>query len=625
MRAAAPTASPFIVEVLNVGKNVNKEAAVTHLAVRRIPHEPARVVKSIGFDSMRLVFASEAEASNVLKAFEQPPPPDAKTEPPWSWTARMLPPASEWDTRKKKRSAKEEEAKRARGEETKPPSAADAVAPWRDVPYEEQLKRKHELLTAKLAAWSAASADEPAAADAPPSATEAPTPAPLVRAPMPNGYRNKLDFTVGRDRNGLPCVGFRVGQFADGVVEVEGPQECGGTVPAAAIAFAAFASEFLRQPGRLPTFCLHTKQGFWRSITVRLSTRTRDMMVAMRANPMASTAPAGGKSAEPSEADWNEVRAFANAVARESFDGLAPTSVLVQWHDAVSSAPSLDEPYHVVSGRDSIEEEVLGMRFRVSAGSFFQVNTPGADALFGLARSLVSSSAAAAAAAAPDATTTTHKPTRTTLLDVCCGTGVIGLLLAGAVDRVVGVELSPPAVRDARENAKRNGLAPERARFVCASAESVMARLLNPTSPAALHAAQNSDLSPEDEEELKRIVAETTPGETFVAVVDPPRPGLNKKVLHAIRACGRIQRVVYVSCDPVGSFLRDAATLCARVVKNSKSASSGAPFRFVSASPVDLFPNTEHFELVAVLERDASAAVVSDSSPQAASSSSSSS
>ena len=91
-------------------------------------------------------------------------------------------------------------------------------------------------------------------------------------------------------------------------------------------------------------------------------------------------------------------------------------------------------------GAPFVEERLLGLTYQVSPAAFFQVNTPGAEQLCELLQSLA------------------HIGPKTVLLDVCCGTGTIGLSLASSVKRVVGIEICAPAVLDAKANARRNGI-----------------------------------------------------------------------------------------------------------------------------------------------------------------------
>ncbi|RYY34579.1 hypothetical protein EON62_03165, partial [archaeon] len=88
-----------------------------------------------------------------------------------------------------------------------------------------------------------------------------------------------------------------------------------------------------------------------------------------------------------------------------------------------------------------------------------------------------------------------------------------------------------------------------------------------------------------------------------VAIVDPPRGGLHPSVIRALRTCKPLKRIVYVSCNPSGSFVEDAVKFCTPQDKRSAVA-HGPAFRPVVSIPVDLFPHTPHTELVTLFERD---------------------
>ncbi len=92
-----------------------------------------------------------------------------------------------------------------------------------------------------------------------------------------------------------------------------------------------------------------------------------------------------------------------------------------------------------------------------------------------------------------------------------------------------------------------------------------------------------------------------SPGHRCVAIVDPPRGGLHPKVTRALRACKAIDKLVYVSCNPTGSFVEDAVRLC--LPTGSGKYSVGEPFVPLRAAPVDMFPDTKHCELVTVFVR----------------------
>lgn len=154
-----------------------------------------------------------------------------------------------------------------------------------------------------------------------------------------------------------------------------------------------------------------------------------------------------------------------------------------------------------------------------------------------------------------------------TVLDVCCGTGTIGISLAKRVKKVIGIELCQEAVEDAKVNAKLNGLS--NVEFHCGKAEDVFPNILN-----AL-------VSPK-----------------LTAIVDPPRAGLHSKVILAIRRAEHLKRLVYVACNAKAA-MNNFIDLC-RAPSNRVH---GAPFRPVRAMSVDLFPQTMHVEMLLLLER----------------------
>ena len=190
----------------------------------------------------------------------------------------------------------------------------------------------------------------------------------------------------------------------------------------------------------------------------------------------------------------------------------------------------------VLHGPGFIVERLLGLSFAISAGSFFQTNSAQAERLFALVREELGARG------------------DELVFDLYCGTGTIALVLAGTVREVVGFELAPSSVADARANAARNGIA--NARFVEGDV------LLS----------------------LGREAARPD-----VCVVDPPRAGLHPRLLPVLASLAP-RRIVYVSCNPV-SGARDARALVA------------AGYRLARVRPIDLFPHTPHVESVFALER----------------------
>jgi 23S rRNA (uracil1939-C5)-methyltransferase len=191
----------------------------------------------------------------------------------------------------------------------------------------------------------------------------------------------------------------------------------------------------------------------------------------------------------------------------------------------------------VLWGSDVIYDELDGLRFAISARSFFQVNPAQTVALYRKAVEYAGLSG------------------RETVIDAYCGIGTISLFLARRAGKVYGVESVPEAVEDARRNAALNGI--DNASFEVGLAEEVIPRWRE-----------------------EGVAAD-------VIVVDPPRKGCDAKLLDTIVRM-RPKRVVYVSCNPA-TLARDLAVL------------EAGGFRAVEAQPVDMFPHTGHVECVAKL------------------------
>jgi 23S rRNA (uracil1939-C5)-methyltransferase len=211
-------------------------------------------------------------------------------------------------------------------------------------------------------------------------------------------------------------------------------------------------------------------------------------------------------------------------------------------HWAVNDTPAevTNLPTSLLWGDDAIEEELLGLRFRVRPNAFLQTNTSMAERLYATARE-------AAAVQREE-----------TVYDLYCGTGTIGLTLARDALTVWGVEVNEESVACAIENAELNGIA-----------------------NAAFFAGEVG-------RSLEELAERAGPPD--VVVVDPPRAGLSSK---AVRRIGRLEpkRIVYVSCNPT------------TLAGNVKELARDWGFRLERVTPVDMFPHTPHVEAVATLTR----------------------
>ena len=193
--------------------------------------------------------------------------------------------------------------------------------------------------------------------------------------------------------------------------------------------------------------------------------------------------------------------------------------------------------FHTLWGEAEMHDVLCGHTFCIAPQAFFQVNPPQAEKLY--------RQALAYAALRPDSLA----------LDLYCGAGTISLCLAEEAGKVIGAEIVPEAIENAKANAARNRI--DNVEFICADAGEAAAAL-----------AQRG-LEPE------------------VVVVDPPRRGMDETAIRAV--CDMAPaRIVYVSCNP--------ATLARDILRFSERG-----YFLRAATAVDMFPRTCHVECVAVL------------------------
>ena len=199
----------------------------------------------------------------------------------------------------------------------------------------------------------------------------------------------------------------------------------------------------------------------------------------------------------------------------------------------------LNGSFETLWGSDTVDVMLSGLSFRLSPQSFFQVNPAQAEKLYAKAIELAG----------------LHGTER--VIDLYCGAGAIGLLAAHSAESVLGVEIVPDAVKNARENMERNKI--KNIEFICADAASASEMLASE--------GRRAD----------------------VLFVDPPRKGLAESVISDI---AKIQpdRVVYVSCDP-GTLARDLKRF------------AGFGYAAQKAVAVDMFPRTRHVETVVLMSR----------------------
>ena len=334
---------------------------------------------------------------------------------------------------------------------------------------------------------------------------------PVLGAEEPDRYRNKVQFPVREERDGL-AVGYYRGR-SHHVLDVADCRLQPEAVTALRRAFKDWMEQF-----QISAYDEESGTGLIRHLYVRTN-RAGEALCCVVAN--------GEKLPHAAELADQLRRAVPSLAGLVLNINRKDTNVI------------LGPEYRTLWGRDWLEEELRGMTFRLSVPSFFQINRAQTERLYALALEFAGLSGGE------------------TVLDLYCGIGTISLALARQAGQVIGAEIVPQAVEDARANAARSGV--ENVRFLCGDAGEAAARL----AEEGVH---------------PRVIC-----------VDPPRKGLSPEV-PGILAGMEPERIVYVSCDP--------ATL-ARDVKRLGELG----YRAVQAQAVDLFPRTAHVETVVLLSQ----------------------
>ncbi|XP_012255904.2 tRNA (uracil-5-)-methyltransferase homolog A [Athalia rosae] len=370
---------------------------------------------------------------------------------------------------------------------------------------------------------------------------------PILRAERINGYRNKCEFTIGKcETNGAVTVGFRLSSYAAGCTAV-GPIDELQHIPQRMIDAVKVFEKFIRR-SNLEVFDPVNQSGCWRQVIARTS-RSDQLMLIVAIHPQNQT-----------EEQLNELKANIKDFFESDEGTLARvTSLYFQIITRRDVGGEGGMVLNHLSGTEYIEETLLGMTFRVSPKAFFQVNTLGAEVLYKAAIDLA-------------------QPTMdTTVLDICCGTGTIGISFAKYCGEVLGLELIEEAIKDAKQNVLTNGVT--NCEFFVGKAEDIL-------SPV-IQRATKPDL---------------------VAIVDPPRAGLHQRALVTLRKTKKLNKLVYISCDPKAA-LKNLVDLARPTSKQYQ----GDPLVPIKAVPVDMFPYTKHCELVIYMERLSKAGAAGDS------------
>ena len=196
----------------------------------------------------------------------------------------------------------------------------------------------------------------------------------------------------------------------------------------------------------------------------------------------------------------------------------------------------------VLKGRGYIFEKISDLKFKISATSFFQVNTPQTIKLLNILEDMMGRDAQ-------------MEHLYNVILDAYCGVGLMSLFLSKHAKRVIGIEEIKQSIDDAISSAKENKI--QNAVFINAKVENKIIDLLEKYKPE-------------------------------IIILDPPRAGCNKKILENVLSSS-VKKIIYTSCNP-STLVRDLEILSRH-------------FEIKSIQPIDMFPHTYHVECIVLLER----------------------
>jgi 23S rRNA (uracil1939-C5)-methyltransferase len=378
---------------------------------------------------------------------------------------------------------------------------------WQFLDYAVQLKYKHQHVVESLEHIG--------------QIKNVPVP-PTIASPLKFGYRNKMEFSC-TDRRWLSPLEmqqpqtdktFGIGLHVSGTFfKIFDTKRC--------LLQSDLGNHLLDDVRKfircspLPAYGLRSHEGFWRFLMLRHSVAFDRWMVNI-----------------VTASDHHQALRPLADLLLEKYPNVIS---IVNNITARIAGVSTGEIEHVLAGAETIVDKIDTFAFEISANSFFQTNTAGAAQLYAIVKKYAELSGSE------------------TVIDLYSGTGTIAILLAEAAKEVVGLEMAPSAVADARRNCRLNGVG--NCRFLLGDIRELL--------PTISHRPD-------------------------VLIIDPPRAGIHQDVVKQVLALAP-ERIVYVSCNPA-TLARDLDLL-------------KAVYRVQEVQPVDLFPHTYHIESVARLEK----------------------
>lgn len=335
----------------------------------------------------------------------------------------------------------------------------------------------------------------------------------IIGMDEPFHYRNKVQAAFGTTRGGKIISGV----YQSSTHNIVSVDECkleDKKADEIIVSIRKMLPEF-----KLTAYNEDTGRGFLRHVLLKRGFSTGEIMVVL----------VTGTNIFPSKAD------FVKALLKKH-----PEITTIIWNiNYKKTSLVLGEKQQVLFGSGYIEDILCGKRFRISAQSFYQINPVQTEKLYGTAIEFASLTG------------------KERVFDAYCGIGTIGLVASDKAKEVIGVELNPQAVKDAKINAKLNKK--ENISFYCDDAGKFMVAMAK---------------------EREKV---------DVVFMDPPRAGSDIPFLKSVAILAP-KKVVYISCN-VETQARDIAFLC----KNG--------YKVKKIQPVDMFPHTNHVETVCLMSR----------------------
>ncbi len=380
---------------------------------------------------------------------------------------------------------------------------------WQPLPYSLQLKAKQQQVYDQLVRIGH---------------LDIPGISPILASERTEFYRNKLEYSFSSKRWFLPgenpeqlpenekvALGFHVGKFFDKVLDIK---DC-HLQKEPSNALRLFIKDYALRNG-LEFYDIRNNHGFLRNMFVRTTEDGQVMLILCFAR---EDAPAREKMLAAIADAFPQITSFYYVINTKMNDSIS------------------DQQCILYKGSPAIYETMEGLRFKIGPKSFYQTNSLQAEKLYGVAREFAALTGSEV------------------VYDLYTGTGTIAQFVSAKASKVIGIEYVEDAIKDARINAKANGI-----------------------DNCVFYAGDMKDVL--NQEFI------TQNGRPDVIILDPPRAGIHPDVAKVILEASP-SRMVYVSCNPA-SQARDLTILCEK-------------YDITAVQPVDMFPHTQHVENVVAL------------------------